>query len=126
MPLRLLIAQLTPEQRTQVRQMLIADRGRMRDTARQLHAAHEALADKLFAGGTLTQADVAPDVQKIAALHQQLVEHGTSVMLQVRASATPEQLAKAAAAKQKIDQLHDEIRTLLGKPSPEGDDDLPE
>ena len=126
MPLRLLIAQLTPEQRTQVRQMLIADRGRMRDTARQLHAAHEALADKLFAGGTLTQADVAPDVQKIAALHQQLVEHGTSVMLQVRAIATPEQLAKAAAAKQKIDQLHDEIRTLLGKPSPEGDDDLPE
>ena len=126
MPLRLLIAQLNPDQRAQVRQILIADRGTMRDTARQLRAAHEALADKLFAGGTLAQADVAPDVQKIAALHQQLVEHGTSVMLQVRAIATPEQLAKAAAAKQKLDELHGEIRALFGKPSPEGDDDLPD
>ena len=126
MPLRLLLAQLTPEQRTQVRQILIADRGQMRDTARQLRAAHEALADKLFAGGTLTQADVAPEVQKIAALHQQLVEHGTSVMLQVRAIATPEQLAKAAVAKQKLEQLHGEIRALLAEPSPEADDDLPE
>ena len=126
MPLRLLLAQMTREQRAQVRQILIADRGRQRDTVRQLHAAHEALADKLFAGGTLSQADIAPEVQKIAALHQQLLEHGTGVMLQVRAVATPEQLAKAAAAKQKIEQLHGEIRTLLGRPDPDDNDDLPE
>ena len=124
MPLRLLLSQMTHDQRRQVRQILVADRGAMRHTLAQLRAAHEALADKMLAAGTLTQADIEPQVRKIAELHQQLLEHGTKVMLQVRAIATPEQLATAAQAKQKVAQLRDEIDTLLGKPSPE--DDLPE
>jgi Spy/CpxP family protein refolding chaperone len=115
---------MSPDQRQQVRQILIADRGAMRDTLKQLRAAHEALADELFAVGPLTDADVQPQVQKIAALHQQLVEHGTQVMLKVRTVATPDQLAKAAATKQKVDQLRDQIRALLGEPAG-GDDDLP-
>ncbi len=122
-PLRLLVSQMTPEQRRQVRQIIVADRGTMRDTVKALHDAHEALGDKMFAAGTVTEADIAPQVANIAALHQQLLEHGTKVMLQVRAVATPDQLAKAAATKQQVDALRDQIRALLGTP---GEDDLPE
>ena len=124
MPLRLLLRELDADQRTQVRQILVADRGTMRDTVKQLHAAHDELADKMLTAGDVTQADVAPLVAKIAALHQQLLDHGTKVMLQVRAIARPDQLAKAAATKQQLDQLRDQIKTLLGKPG--ADDDQPE
>jgi hypothetical protein len=88
----------------------------MRGIVRALHDAHEALADKTLAAGTITAADLTPETQKIAALHQQLIDHGAQVMLKIRAIATPEQLAKAAQAKQKLDALHDEMRTLLGEP----------
>jgi Spy/CpxP family protein refolding chaperone len=124
MPLRLLLRELTADQRAQVRRILLADRGSMRDTLKQLRDAHEALADRMFAAGDVKQADVDPLVRKIAALHQQLLEHGTKVMLQVRAIATPEQLAKAAATKQKLDQLHEDIEALLGEAGV--DDDEPE
>ena len=123
-PLRLLLAQMTPDQRKQVRDMLAADRGSMRDTLKALHDAHEALADKLFAAGSVSAADLQPQVQKIAQLHQQLLDHGTQVMLKIRAIATPDQLAKAAVTKQKLDQLRDQIHALVGEPG--GDIDLPE
>ena len=135
MPLRILLAQMDAGQRAQVRQILIADRGTMRDTVTQLHQAQQALADKMFAAGDLTQADVEPQLQKIAALHQQLLEHGASIMLKVRAIAKPEQLAKAAQTKQQMDQLHAQMRALLGTPGagagaaptdPMPEDDLPE
>ena len=121
MPLRILLRELSPAQRQQVRQILMADRGTMKDTVKALHDAHEALAAKMFAAGTLTDADIAPDVQKIAALHQQLLDHGTKVMLQVRAIATPDQLAKAAATKQKLDDLHAQIRAVFGDTADDGD-----
>jgi hypothetical protein len=86
-----------------------------------MHDAHEALAAKMFAAGPLTDTDIAPDVQKIATLHQQLLDHGTKVMLQVRAIATPDQLAKAAATKQKLDDLHAQIRAVFGEAADDAD-----
>ena len=121
MPLRILLRELTPTQRQQVRQILVADRGQMRDTLKAMHDAHEALAAKMFAAGTLTDADIAPQVQQIAALHQQLLEHGTKVMLQVRAIAKPDQLAKAAATKQKLDDLHAQMRAVFADTADDGD-----
>ena len=114
MPLRLVLKQMSPAQRQQVRQIFVTERGTMRDTLKQLHDAHQALADKMLGPGPLTQADIDPYVQKIATLHQQLLQNGTAVMLKVRAVATPQQLANAATAKQKIEQLHAELATLLG------------
>jgi Spy/CpxP family protein refolding chaperone len=116
-PFRLLIAQMTPDQRAQVRQILRADRDEMRTIVKALHDAHEELADKSLGAGALTAADLAPQTQKIAALHQQLLDHGVQVMLKIRAIATPDQIAKAQVAKQKLDALRDEMRTLLGEPS---------
>ena len=114
MPLRILLHQLDQSQRAQVRQILIANRGQMRDTLKALHDAHEALANKMFVSGPLTDADVEPMVQKIAQLHQQLLENGAKVMLQVRAVARPDQLAAAAATKQKLDDLKGQMRALFG------------
>jgi Spy/CpxP family protein refolding chaperone len=116
--LRLLLSQMTSDQRRQVRQILIGDRPERMALLQQLQAAHEALADKMLAPGTVGDADVAPQIQQIATLHQQLLSHGAKVMLQVRAVATPDQLAKAAATKQKLDQLRGEIETLLGGDEP--------
>jgi Spy/CpxP family protein refolding chaperone len=124
LPLRLLVQQMTPEQRKQVRDVLMADRGARHDILTQLRSAHEALSDKMLAAGTVGEADVAPLVDKIAALHRQLLQQGTKAMLQVRAIATPEQLAQAAATKQRVDQLQDEVGKLLGRPAA-GDDDVP-
>src|SRR5262245_18020451 len=52
MPLGLLVRQMTPEQRIQVRGILMADRGTRRDLLTQLRAAHEALGNKVLASGT--------------------------------------------------------------------------
>ena len=122
MPIRLLVAQFTPDQRKQARQIFAANRTQMRSLAEQLHQAHDALATKMFTAGTVTDADVAPLVQEVATLHQQLLTQGTKVMLQVRAIATPDQLAKAATTKAKMDDLHQQMRALLGPPS---DEDVP-
>ena len=115
-PFRLLLAQMTPEQRAQARQILIADRQEMRATVEQLHEAHKALADRALATGPLTAEDVAPQTERIAKLHQQLLDHGVQVMLKIRALATPEQLEKAQATKQKVDALREQLRNLLGEP----------
>jgi Spy/CpxP family protein refolding chaperone len=123
LPIRLLVRQMTPEQRRQVRDIFMADRGARRDVMKQLREAHEALGDKMLAAGTVGDADVAPLLDRIAGLHRQLLDHGAKTMLQVRAIATPAQLAQAAKTKQRLDELHDEIATLLGKPS--DDDDGP-
>ena len=125
-PMRLLVKELSPEQRREVRQILMADRDTRRDVLKQLREAHEALADKMFAAGPLGEADVAPLVERVATLHRQLVEHGAKVMLQVRAVATPEQLAKAAATKAKLDSLRDQIHDLLGEPDDNDDPPPPQ
>ncbi|HXJ35484.1 MAG TPA: periplasmic heavy metal sensor [Candidatus Eisenbacteria bacterium] len=122
LPLRLLVSDMTPDQRKQVREILMSDRAELRDILRQLRAAHDALGDRLFTAGPLTEKDLDPDVQKISALHQKLLEHGTKVMLQVRAIATPEQLAKAAQTKKRLGELKDEMRALFGHGA---DDDVP-
>jgi Spy/CpxP family protein refolding chaperone len=116
MPIRLLVRQMTPEQRRQVRGILAGSRAEMGGIAEQLRAAHDALADKMLGPGNVTDADVAPLVQRVATLHQQLVEKGARVMLQVRAVATPEQLAKAAQTKGKLRSLEQQMRDVLGEP----------
>jgi Spy/CpxP family protein refolding chaperone len=124
LPLRLLVQQMTPDQRRQVREVLMADRGARHDLMTQLRDAHEALSDKMLATGAVGEADVAPLLDKIAGLQRQLLQQGAKAMLQIRSIATPEQLAQASATKQRVDQLQDEMGKLLGRPSG-GDDDVP-
>jgi hypothetical protein len=127
-PFRLLVAQMSPDQRVQVRQLLRDGRVQMRQIMKALHDAHEELANKSLAPGALTAADLAPTTQKIAALHQQLLDQGVQVMLKIRALATPDQLTKAQATKQKLDALREEMKSLLepNDTADSNDSELPE
>jgi len=112
-PFRLLVTQMSPDQRVQVRQILRDERVQMRQIMKALHDAHEELADKSLAPGALTAADLTPTTQKIAALHQQLLDQGVQVMLKIRALASPDQIAKAQTTKQKLDSLREQMHALL-------------
>ena len=106
-------ADLTPDQQNQVRKIMDDDHQQLRALFAKLQAANNQLADKLFGPGTVTAADVAPQVQQVTQLRQQLMEQGVKTALAVRAVLTPDQLAKVRQMKDRIDQLQTEMRTLL-------------
>jgi Spy/CpxP family protein refolding chaperone len=114
LPLPVLLSVMTPDQRAQLRDAMKAEKPAMRDLMDQLRTAHEELADRVFAPGTLTAADVGPQVKKIAALRDQLVQQALAMTLKVRGLLTPEQLAEAAKKKDRLRALHQEMRGLLG------------
>lgn len=68
LPLILKHAKLTPEQGQQVQKIMQSDRTRLRDLSRQLEAANEQLADKLFAPGKVEIGDLTPQLQHIGLL----------------------------------------------------------
>lgn len=118
LPLLLRGANLTPEQDAKVREILTARRAASQTLVAQLRQAQDELADKLFAPGSLKEADLQPQLQKIAQLREQLLRESTKVALEVRALLTPEQMAKAAQTKDRMRQLQNEMRQLLqsGRP----------
>jgi hypothetical protein len=79
-----------------------------------MHAANDALAARLLAPGTVQAADLAPNVQQITSLRQQLTQEWVAAALDLRAILTPAQLAKAAQVHQRLQTLHTEMRQLLG------------
>jgi Spy/CpxP family protein refolding chaperone len=106
-------ANLTADQRAQVRKIMEADHQSLRTLFTQLQAANKQLADKLLAPGKVQAADLAPQVQQITQLRQQLMEQGVKTALAVRAVLTPEQLAKVAQMKDRVEKLQAEMRSLF-------------
>jgi Spy/CpxP family protein refolding chaperone len=106
-------ADLTPDQRHQVQQIMEADHQQLRTLFAQLQAANSQLADKLLAPGTVQAADLAPQVQQITQLRQQLMEQGVKTALAIRAVLTPQQLAKVAQTKDRVEKLQAEMRSLF-------------
>ena len=94
-------------------QIMDADHQALRALFKQLQAANEDLANKLFAPGKIQQSDLTPQVQHVMQLRQQLMEQGLKTALAIRAVLTPEQLAKTAQLKDRLQQLRTEMRTLL-------------
>ena len=93
-----------------------ADKPAMRNLFEKLRTAHEDLADRIFAPGKLTSADVDSQVKKIASLRDQLMQQALATTLKVRGMLTPEQLAEAAKKKDRLRELGQEMRTLLPEP----------
>jgi len=116
LPLVLKHAGLTPAQTDQVHRIMDANRDSLRTLFKQLQAANEDLASKLFAAGTVQAADLAPQVQRITQLRQQLMEQGVKTALAIRAVLTPEQLAKVAQLKSRIDKAQAELRSIFEEP----------
>jgi Spy/CpxP family protein refolding chaperone len=106
-------ADLTPQQQEQVRTIMDSDHQTLRTLFTQLQAANDQLADKLFAPGAVQPADLAPQVQRITELRQQLMEQGIKTALAIRAVLTPQQLAKVSQIKDRLEKLQAEMRSLL-------------
>jgi Spy/CpxP family protein refolding chaperone len=119
LPLLLRGANLTADQKSQVQQIMANHRATLRDLFSQLRSAQDQMANKLFSTGRLQEADLAPQVQQIAQLRNQLADEGLRVVLEIRGVLTPEQLAKASQLKSQVQSLHSQMRSLWGPDRPE-------
>jgi Spy/CpxP family protein refolding chaperone len=119
LPLLLRGANLTPDQKTQVQQIIANHRATLRDLFSQLRATQDQMANKLFSTARLQEADLAPQVQQIAQLRNQLAEEGLRVVLEIRGVLTPEQLAKASQLRSQMESLHSQMRNLWEPGRPE-------
>ena len=75
-----------------------------------------AQSDKLVATTPVTSADLAPLTQQVNQARSNLAQEWTQVVMEIRGILKPEQLAKAAQNRQRLNQLREEMRTVLGGP----------
>ena len=90
---------LTPEQQVQAKAILEAKRPAMKDQLTQLRRAKSDLAILLLGVQPPPPAAIAAQQEKIAQIHQQMAQRRANTVLAIRAILTPDQLAKALAAK---------------------------
>jgi Spy/CpxP family protein refolding chaperone len=111
-------ADLTPAQKTQVQKIEQDSRAQLGPLLKQLRSTREAIADKLAGTGAVTASDLAP-LQQQAAQAQQSIEAATlSMALQIRALLTPDQLARIAAAHDKLKSIRAEMEGVFGPKTP--------
>ncbi len=113
LPLLLRGVGLTADQKAQVRAIMDTHRAIFPELFKQLRDAHKALAMQLLEAGEVKAEDLVPQLQHINQLRAQLLREGTQVMLEVRQVLKPEQLAKAAQLKARMQALYDEMHSLM-------------
>ncbi len=113
LPLLLRGAGLTEAQRAQIRQIVTSHRPKFVALLRQLRAAREQLAEKLYAPDPVKPEDLTPLTQQIGKLREPLMQESLQVALEVRKVLTPDQLAKAKQRRQRLNELRTEMRSLL-------------
>ncbi len=115
LPMMLRALNLTAEQKAQVRKIMAMHRPIFQESLSQLRAVQKEMADGLFVAGEVKEGDLASQAQRIAQLRNQLAQEGLKVVLEIRRVLTPEQLAKAAQIRQRMEALRDEMRSLFEK-----------
>jgi Spy/CpxP family protein refolding chaperone len=113
LPLLLKGVDLTDAQEKQVHEIMAAHRATFRTLFSELQTAHKDMADRLFTAGNVRVEDLTTPMQRVAQLREQLMQEGLKVALEVRGVLTPEQLAKAAQIKDRMRELHTEMRQLF-------------
>lgn len=111
-------ANLSTEQQAKVRDILSAHRSAVRPLVDQLRQTQQELGAKLLAPGQVQVADLQPLLQRIGQLRDQLALDSAQAAIEVRAVLTPEQLARAAQAKERLRQLREEMRQLTQPAQP--------
>jgi len=114
LPVFLRAANLTPDQQAQVKKIMEDNRAKIHGQFQQMHTAREQMAAKLFSTGPLTAADLSAQTQQIAQAQQQMLQNEINVALQVRSILTPAQLQKVAQFHQQFENLHQQMRALMG------------
>jgi Spy/CpxP family protein refolding chaperone len=118
-------ANLTAAQEAQVHLILNNNRAQMQSLRQQLANLHEKISSKLLGAGTVTSADLKPLVDKASRLEATLNENMTETAISIRNVLTPAQVTKLAEVHAKLENIHKQIRGLMG-PGPDmpppGDD----
>jgi Spy/CpxP family protein refolding chaperone len=105
---------LTDAQQAQVREIVANHRSRFQALRSQLRTNTQQLTDKLYGPGSVTADDLAALRQQISQVRDQLGQEALLTALEVRNVLTPEQLAKAAQIRQRMQELRAEMRSLMG------------
>ncbi len=113
LPLLVRGAGLTEAQQAQVKQIVASHRPKFETLLRQLLAARQQSAEKLYALGPVKAEDLTPLTQQIGKLRESLTQESLQVALEVREVLTPDQLAKAMRRWQRLNELRAEMRNLL-------------
>jgi Spy/CpxP family protein refolding chaperone len=98
---------LTSEQKSQVKDILVAHRDKLESLFQELQVANAALTNMLLDPDDIKVADVAPVAGRVSQIREQLLYEGLTVVLEVRQVLTPEQRAKAV-------RLREQLRALQG------------
>ena len=114
LPIFLRAANLTTDQQAQVKKIMEDNRATLQAQFQQMHTAREQMAAKLFSTGPVTAADLSTQTQQIAQAQQQMLQNELKVALQVRAILTPAQLQKVVQFHQQFENLHQQMRALMG------------
>src|SRR5262245_35396381 len=104
---------LNDEQNERVKDIVGAHRKTLRKLFKQLRAANEELANKLFVPEDVKEEDLTLQIQKISQLREQLLREGLKAVLEVRQVLTPEQRAKAARLKEHVQALQAAMSGLM-------------
>jgi len=115
-PLRMIMrgVGLSDAQQAQVRQIVASHRPRFQELRSQLRTTTQQLTDKLYGPGPVTADDLAGLRQQIAATRDQLGQEALQTALEIRNVLTPDQLAKAAQIRQRLQELRAEMQSLTG------------
>jgi len=105
---------LSADQKEKVQEVLAAHGPRFRTLMANQQAARQAIADKLLGTGTVSQQDLDVAAQQASQAMSDLIHERLSVALEVRNILTPAQIQKAATIQASMQQLHTQMRELLG------------
>jgi hypothetical protein len=111
MPMMPFEAVLRPDQKQVLYTMVKADRAKLESLHRRLHAAREALIEKLLSQDP--SVDVSNQVAELKAAQAAMIDERVAIALAARKLLSPRQLNDAAQFHAKLEDLHRQESTLL-------------
>ncbi len=119
-------ANLTPDQKNQVHDLMKAAKMQNKDTFKQIHSLQDQIADKLASTGSVTEGELNALQSQIIQLKGQMAQQSMKTALQIRALLTPAQLSKVADTHLKMKALHEQERQIFQEERPEDEGVIPE
>ena len=112
-PFLLKSANLSSDQETTLKQIRSQYRDNFKTLFTQLQTANQALNAKLLSQGQVAAADVAPLMNSVEQVRQQMAQQRLNEALAVRNVLTSDQIAKIASVSAQLQSLHSQMRSLI-------------
>jgi Spy/CpxP family protein refolding chaperone len=106
---------LTPDQAAKIEVIKKQFGEAQRAYLREITPLRIEVADKLFGPNAMGEAEVARQITKIADLREKILREGVRLAMEVRQVLRPDQLAKAAAIRQQLLEIQNEVRGLYNE-----------